>query len=283
MKKRTKKPSFLFFLSPSQPASAQPPLPAGPARLPRPSRPNPPSPPLRALAQQLPRPTSSRASSTNACALPSARSAAQRRAPLLGLPALLGHYARSRPSCPHASIPPRPSALDRPSSAPSPSAHSAQLQLLPPHWPISAIWPSAPPSPPLAPLHGRTTCTRGQVAQPPQGTIHLPKNHLSLLWLYPCRLSLTKTARPAWQPRLGGPPPAGVAAWWLSAAARFPLSRPLRGVPAWPASAVARGQPAWIACAAARRGSPARPWRSSNIAILVLRCELVRPSAVVAG
>jgi hypothetical protein len=51
---------------------------------------------------------------------------------------------------PHASIPPRPSVLGRPSSAPSPSAHPAQLQLLPPHWPISAIWPSVPPSPPLA-------------------------------------------------------------------------------------------------------------------------------------
>jgi hypothetical protein len=56
MKKRTKKPSFLFFLSPSQPASAQPPLPAGPARLqsalPPPPRASPATPPAHQLARE---------------------------------------------------------------------------------------------------------------------------------------------------------------------------------------------------------------------------------------
>jgi hypothetical protein len=148
---------------------------------------------------------------------------------LLGLPALLGRCACPWPSCP------TPASLRGP-------ACSVGLAARPPLRPTLRscnCCPHTGPSRPFGPacpqahlsrcLHGRMTCTRGQVAQPPQVTIHLPKNHLSVLWLCPCRLSLTKIARPAWQPRLGGPPPTDAATRWLSASARFPPSRPLRG------------------------------------------------------
>jgi hypothetical protein len=160
---------------------------------------------------------------------------------------------------PHDSIPPRLSALGRPSSTPSPSAHPAQLQLLPPPWPISAIWPRAPKPTSRAvaqshDVHAWASCPAAQ------GTIHLPKNHLSPLAMPMSPLphqnrssSLAASARRPTACRRGG------------AVAQRGSPLPSVPAPAQLASAAARGQPAWLTCEAARRGSPTRPWCSSSL------------------